>query len=300
MSAHDIICVHTMVGYLKSTDSMFRSGGYSGTESHFGVGGRWGADADAGLDGRAYQWQDTVYEADANLDGHWHVISIETADNAPSRVEDIAEWTPRQCTTIARIIAWACDVYDIPAVLIPDTRRGRRGIAYHRQGCEHSDGIGSHPGWLVSGGERWSGAVGKGCPGPRRIRQLSDVIIPMVREILNPSTPEAPVADEIQTGVLAALNTEQPIFPYLDARFNEPDNKMTPWQAIQHGAGQSHAANEAANNALEAAEAAGAEIRALKEQVQDLRTTQAAIVANQAAQDVVLQEILRRLPAPTA
>ena len=56
--------------------------GYQGTESHFGVGGRWGGDAKAGLDGTVWQWQDLLYTADANLDGAWDVISIETADNA--------------------------------------------------------------------------------------------------------------------------------------------------------------------------------------------------------------------------
>ena len=43
-----ILVFHTMVGYLKSTDSLFRGQGYTGTESHFGVGGPWDG---AALDG---------------------------------------------------------------------------------------------------------------------------------------------------------------------------------------------------------------------------------------------------------
>ncbi len=50
MTGHDIVCLHTMAGYLSSTDRYFRAAngaGYIGTESHFGVGGRWGGDARA-------------------------------------------------------------------------------------------------------------------------------------------------------------------------------------------------------------------------------------------------------------
>src|SRR3989304_3598197 len=39
MTGHHLVIVHTMVGYLYSTDGMFRQGGDDGTESHFGVGG---------------------------------------------------------------------------------------------------------------------------------------------------------------------------------------------------------------------------------------------------------------------
>lgn len=181
-----------MVGYLTSTDAMFREGGYSGTESHFGVGGAWGGDLAKGYDGKVFQWQDTAYTADANLDGNHRIISIETADNAPKLVRDIRPWTPKQLDAIVKIIAWACKTHDIPPVLIPDSKPGRRGIGYHRQGCEHSLGVGRVPGFLVAGGERWSNAKGKECPGPQRIAQISTIIIPRVKALLSP--PKPPVA----------------------------------------------------------------------------------------------------------
>ncbi len=152
MTRHDIVCLHTMVGNLTSTDRMFRANGWGGTESHFGVGGKWGD----GRDGEIIQWQDTDFRADANLDGNPRVISIETGDNAPRSASDIGPWTPKQIDAIVRIIVWACKTYDIPAVLIPDSKPGRRGIGYHRQGCEHSRGVGTVPGFLLPGGERWS------------------------------------------------------------------------------------------------------------------------------------------------
>jgi N-acetylmuramoyl-L-alanine amidase len=170
----DVVCIHTMVGYLSSTDDMFKEGGYSGTESHFGIGGKWGGDAPnkGDLDGVVYQWQDTNREADANLEGGDRVLSIETADNAPKWPKDIVAWTPKQVKSIVNLIAELCELYDIPPVLIPDTKPSRRGLAYHAQGCTPN---------IVAGGEAWSLAKGKECPGPVRIKQFKSEIIPAVQ-----------------------------------------------------------------------------------------------------------------------
>jgi hypothetical protein len=208
MTAHDIICLHTMVGTLYGTNSMFAKDGYTGLESHFGVGGDWGDDSRHVLDGGIYQWQDPTYTADANYEGNWHVISIETGDNYPQSAADIKPWTTKQISSIVRLVVFLCKTYDIPAVLIPDTKPGRRGIAYHRQGVEHSDGIGSHPGFLVAGGERWSTVIGKECPGDARIAQLHSVVIPQVAAILNPPESDVPLtstdAKLVATAVWAA------------------------------------------------------------------------------------------------
>jgi hypothetical protein len=210
MRAHDIVCLHTMVGYLGSTDAMFKANGYGGTESHFGIGGRWGQDVGKELDGVVYQWQDTTFTADANLDGRWRVISIETADNAPRFAADLLPWTPKQIEAIIRLVAWACQRYNIPVALIPDTRPGRRGIGYHRQGCEHSDGVGTRAGFLVSGGERWSKAIGKECPGPRRIAQIKSVIIPGVKALIAQEKEDAdmPTVAEIVAALKPVIRAE--------------------------------------------------------------------------------------------
>jgi hypothetical protein len=179
MARHDIICLHTMVGYLTSTDTMFRKQGYTGVESHFGVGGKWGSDVNRSQnrDGLIYQWVDTTYRADANLDGNHRLISIETADNAPQKASDIESWTPKQVRSIITLVAALCRAYDIPAELVPDSKPGRRGIAYHRQGINP---------WRVDGGETWSNSRGKECPGDRRIAQIKNEIIPGVRAALAP------------------------------------------------------------------------------------------------------------------
>lgn len=187
ISSKDIICVHTMVGYLLTTEIMFSRGGFTGTESHFGIGGKWGSDKSRDLDGVTWQFQDTDWTADANLEGAHHVISIETADNAPRLPEDILAWTPKQQEAIVNLIVELCRMYDIPAELIPDTKPHRRGLAYHAQGCTPN---------IVEGGEVWSTAKGKPCPGPARIRQFKHIVIPEVQRRLRITTPQEVVQME--------------------------------------------------------------------------------------------------------
>jgi hypothetical protein len=163
MTAHDILCAHTMVGSLLGTSSMFHEDGYTGTESHWGVGGY----------GECLQWQDIAYSADANLDGWRTVLSVETADwglpfpKWDTSGDHVPPWTSAQLVTLTDLYwrgalpgtdsrsvhrycnkEWQCYRVGIPAVLIPDTKPGRRGFAYHAQGVPGNG--------LVPGGIAWS------------------------------------------------------------------------------------------------------------------------------------------------
>lgn len=171
MARYDVVCLHTMVGNLTGTDRMFKDNGWSGTESHFGVGGPWGDNKD----GQVYQWVDTRYRADANLEGNPRLISIETGDNAPRLASQILPWTERQLDAIVALVTWICRTHDIPPVLIRDSKPGTRGIGYHRLGITHSEGVGV-PGYRVAGGELWSSARGKECPGDARVAQMSQIV----------------------------------------------------------------------------------------------------------------------------
>lgn len=168
MSAHDLIILHTMVGTLWGTDSYFMDAGYSGVESHFGV----------GFDGEVFQWTDLESRADAHLDANDVGISIETADMGEGFPNwggsDVPAWTPAQIEANAQIVAWCCKRYNIPCVLVPDSKPGRRGVAYHRQGVDSSPPY--QPTYRVPGGERWSKVLGKVCPGNRRVAQVPQVI----------------------------------------------------------------------------------------------------------------------------
>lgn len=195
MSAHDIICLHTMVGSLSGTDAMFKKNGYGGTESHFGVGHQ----------GIVYQWQDLEYTADANYQGNRTVISIETADYGEgpfgdwdTRGDNVPPWTPAQIETNAQIIAWCCKKYNIPCILIPDTKPGRRGIGYHAQGVPGNE--------LVPGGIIWSIAKGKVCPGRKRIAQIPTVIA-RARRIIEGT--DGVIIDQEENPFMALSDAEQ-------------------------------------------------------------------------------------------
>jgi hypothetical protein len=155
----DILCFHTAVGYLVSTWNYFERDDIK-VYSHGCIGGKWGSDIARDLDGVAWQMADTDVRAAANLDGNYRVISWETADNA---ARPIQPWTPAQCAKIVQIMVDANRLDGIPLVMIPDSKPGRRGVGYHRLGCDP---------YRVAGGELWSSSPGKDCPTDPRIKQL--------------------------------------------------------------------------------------------------------------------------------
>lgn len=163
MDAYDIICEHTAVTpTLGSLTRYFEKEGYSGVESHFGT----------SRNGRLYQFQSLDLVADANLDGNWHVWSIENADGYGEIWQDgeaVPGFTEAQIEMNIRLIAWLCSNGNIPKRIIPNSRRGHRGIAWHRMGV---------PGYMVDGGEKWSSTQGKVCPGDRKIAQIENEVIP--------------------------------------------------------------------------------------------------------------------------
>lgn len=178
MSAHDIFCVHTMAGPFDVVRAMFKVNGYQGTESHFGLRGS----------GKLYQWQDLDYRADANYQGNPRVISLESADmgeDFPSwSGSNVPPWTDDQLQTITDLGIWLCGKYDIPPVLIPDTKSSRRGLAYHRQGIKGNWGSYKYKGWTA--GELWSTGTGKVCPGDKRIEQFVEEVVPAIAKGLKP------------------------------------------------------------------------------------------------------------------
>lgn len=159
-----VFIVHTMVGFLKGTDAMFRRNGYDGTESTFGVGGPWDG---AALDGAVWQWQALGRQADAQGSGNAYATSVETSDAGhPDR-----PWSPAMVRALILLGAWWCRQTGNPPELVksPDGK----GFGYHRQfkvwnPNDHS------------------------CPGDVRLAQYVDEVIPGVKKFLTP--PPAPAA----------------------------------------------------------------------------------------------------------
>lgn len=115
-----------------------------GIESHFHI----------AKDGALFQYRDTGFEADANRYANPFAVSIETQGTG------YEEWTPEQIATIKQLLRWLHDTHGIPLVRCPEWDGA--GVGYHIQ-------FGS-PG-------PWTPRV-KICPGPHRIKQFNDVLVP--------------------------------------------------------------------------------------------------------------------------
>src|SRR5690625_1522257 len=160
MSRYDLVIIHTIVGRAPAHAAHFST---SGT-------------------GKIWQSRDTKYRSAASLNGNHRSISIENEDHGPQfpnwNVNDghaVPSFTDAQMDAIARILAWAHETHGVPLVMAPNSRPSSKGIAYHRMGIDGNWG-GYKYGGRVSGGELWTSARGKVCPGDRRISQIPEII----------------------------------------------------------------------------------------------------------------------------
>lgn len=158
----NIVCLHTIVGYAPASAAHFSTNAI----------------------GKIWQHRDTARQSAANYQGNSHIIAIENEDRGPAfgnwdinDGHDVPGFTAAQIESIAQICAWANKTHGIPLVQCPDSKPGSRGIAYHRQGISSPNNYAgyAYPG-RVAGGEIWSTASGKVCPGDRRISQIPKII----------------------------------------------------------------------------------------------------------------------------
>lgn len=159
-SSPDICCIHTIVGAAPAS------------AAHFSTNGA----------GKIWQHRDTIKQSAANYYGNNHIIAIENEDRSayfPSWDKNdghaVPGFTNAQIEAIAQICAWANKTHGIPLVQCPDSKRGSRGIAYHRQGIDGNWAGYAYSG-RVAGGEVWTTSPGKVCPGDRRIAQIPQII----------------------------------------------------------------------------------------------------------------------------
>lgn len=143
----------------------------SNLESHFWVSGS----------GLVEQYMDTNRRADANLHANGYAVSIETE----STVAATERWTDRQAAAIVALVDWLCTEHEIPRVQV--ARPDGAGIGWHIM-------FGAPGPWTP---------VSKSCPGPSRILQARDEIIPAVAAAAN-QPPED--IDMTKDELLAILN----------------------------------------------------------------------------------------------
>lgn len=136
-----VLIFHVAVSEQPSLHDYF-NGPSGGVESHFYV----------RRDGTVEQYRDTAWQADANTDANDFAISVETQGM------EYGEWTPQQVAALKALALWCHKTHGIPLAKVK-TWNGS-GVGYHTQ----------FPG-------SWD-KRGATCPGPDRIRQFNNVLVP--------------------------------------------------------------------------------------------------------------------------
>ena len=139
-----VAVLHVDAGNAESLYEYFRDRS-GGVESHFHV----------TRTGVIEQYRDTAWQADANHLANDFAVSIETQGYGSG------EWTAEQLAAIQRLLLWLHEAH--PAIRLAKCDRwDGAGIGYHTQ-------FGAPGAWTP---------VAKSCPGPDRIQQFHNVIVP--------------------------------------------------------------------------------------------------------------------------
>ena len=101
--------------------------------------------------------------------GSYRSIGIETEGMG------VEPWTAAQCETLARVLAWAHKTYGVPLALMDSSAPRARGTGWHRLGVPMTRAQ-LNRGISYTGGELWSRAVGKTCPGSACIAQIPAIV----------------------------------------------------------------------------------------------------------------------------
>jgi hypothetical protein len=108
-------------------------------------------------DGSLFQYRDTGWEADANYKANPFALSFETQGYGEG------EWNDLQIAMIKRVMLWAVKEHGIPLRKVTSWNDPRGGWGYHIQ----------FPQWHPNP---------KSCPGPDRIKQFNNVLVPWMAE----------------------------------------------------------------------------------------------------------------------
>lgn len=111
------------------------------------------------------QYVDTRFSAPANLYANSSAYSIETQGGV--RNANSEKWTEAQENALASLVRWLQQTHGVPRLVMPNSRPASRGVGHHRLGVDP---------YRVSGGELWSTAYGKICPGLGKISQIPGIV----------------------------------------------------------------------------------------------------------------------------
>jgi len=156
-----VAILHVDAGGATGADlARYFSVGSGGIESHFSI----------DYDGTVTQFRDTAYQADANMSANNFAVSIESQGKADGT------WTAQQLASIKALLSWLHTTHGIPLTKCP--RWDGSGVGYH-----------------ILFMQEWAGGP-RSCPGPLRIGQFNDVLIPWMADAQQPasSIPTVPKA----------------------------------------------------------------------------------------------------------
>jgi hypothetical protein len=129
--------------------------------------------------GTPYQYRDTSREADANYHGNsflqngkrFGFISVETQGLASG------EWNANQIAEIKKLLLWAHETHEIPL---------RRCPAWNQPGIGYHVMFGAPGPWTPHA---------KVCPGPDKVKQFTEVLVPWFAHATPPTNPTEPEDD---------------------------------------------------------------------------------------------------------
>lgn len=125
--------------------------------------------------GGVEQHIDTAHMSACDYQGSNRTVSIEFGGGVGADIN--AGYSQAQMVAAVKLWVWLHKTHGIPLTAMKDSKSSSTGVAYHRLGVPRSKYVSaSAPGWLIPGGEKWSTAVGKVCPGPGRIKQIPGMI----------------------------------------------------------------------------------------------------------------------------
>lgn len=165
-----VAILHVSASLVASLFEYFRDRS-GGIESHFFI----------TITGKIEQYRDTNFQADANLDANDFAISIETAGLGGGK------WNAKQKRAIQRLLLWIHQVENVPLNKIKVW--DGTGVGFHTQ-----FGAPSH----------WT-PVAKSCPGPARIKQFNNWLVPWMNS--NPTHPPLTLKERRAKRRLTRVNT---------------------------------------------------------------------------------------------
>lgn len=163
--------------------------------------------------GPAIQYIDLDRCAYAQLDGNATMVSWESQGGVINA--DGEPWTDNQVEWGARILAHLSETEGVPLQVMPDSLPTSRGLGYHRLGIDP---------WRVPGGEKWSSAFGKLCPGAAKIAQIPRIVA-RAKQITNP----APEEDDLP---FTEADLRRFISEELDKKLDSDARMEKPWNRL--------------------------------------------------------------------